>query len=115
MPALPTRQPSFVRIWRGRTPRSRADAYEAYHATAGMEPLLAKALGVQIFREDRAEETEFVTVSYWESVEAMSELTGADPSAVHHLERDPEFLLELPPAVQVLRLVTSEGIVGATR
>ena len=27
----------------------------------------------------------------------------------------PEFLLELPRAVQVLRLVTSEGIVGATR
>ena len=26
-----------------------------------------------------------------------------------------EFLLELPKAVQVLRLVTSDGVVGATR
>ena len=113
MPALPPRQPSFVRIWRGRTPRSRADAYEAYHAAAGIEPLLAIALGVQTFREDREDETEFVTISYWESLEAMRELTGGDPTAVHHLERDPNFLLELPDRVQVLRLLSSQGVVGA--
>ena len=115
MTSLPPRQPTIARIWRGRTARARADEYEAYNYEAGIKPLLAKALGVQTLREDRQDETEFMTISYWESVEAMSEFTGADPCAVHHLERDAEFLLELPRAVQVLRLVTSEGIVGATR
>ena len=57
-----------------------------------------KALGVQTFREDREHETEFVTISYWESMEEMSAFTGGDPNAVHHLERDPEFLIELPEA-----------------
>ena len=115
MTSLPPRQPTIARIWRGRTARARADEYEAYNYEAGIKPLLAKALGVQTLREDRQDETEFMTISYWESVEAMSEFTGADLGAVHHLERDPEFLLELPKAVQVLRLVTSDGVVGATR
>jgi hypothetical protein len=38
--------------------------------------------------------------------------TGGDPGKIHHLERDPEFLIELPKEVQVLRLLTSHGITG---
>jgi len=64
MAALPSRQPAIARIWRGRTSRARAEAYEAYHHEAGIEPLIHKALGVQTFREDREHETEFVTISY---------------------------------------------------
>lgn len=75
----------------------------------------SKALGVQTFREDQAEETEFVTISYWESVDDMSSFTGGDPTAVHHLERDAEFLIELPRSVQVLRLLKAHGIVSAAR
>ena len=116
MTALPPRQPTIARIWRGRTSRDRADAYEAYNYEAGIEPLIAKALGVQTFREDREHETEFMTISYWESIEEMSSFTGGEPTAVHHLERDPEFLLELPREVQVVRLRSSHGIVApATR
>jgi heme-degrading monooxygenase HmoA len=106
------KQPTVVRIWRGRTSRDRADAYEAYHHEAGIKPLLTKALGIQTFREDREHETEFMTISYWESVEAMRQFTDGDPTQVHHLERDAEFLLELPKAVQILRLLTSHGVTG---
>jgi len=59
--------PTIARIWRGRTEASRADEYEAYLHEHGIKPLEAKALGVQLFREDRGRETEFVTISYWES------------------------------------------------
>ena len=45
----------------------------------------------------------------------MGAFTGGDPNAVHHLERDPEFLIELPRSVQVLRLLKSHGIVGGNR
>lgn len=37
-----------------------------------------KALGVELLRQDRKGETEFVTISYWESVEAMSRFAGGD-------------------------------------
>jgi heme-degrading monooxygenase HmoA len=102
----------IARIWRGRTRRDRADEYEAYNYEAGIRPLIEKALGVQTLREDRAEETEFMTVSYWPSVEAMAAFTGADPTAIHHLPRDAEFLIELPAAVQVLQLRHSHGLTG---
>jgi heme-degrading monooxygenase HmoA len=75
----------------------------------GIRPLEQKALGVQLFREDRDGETEFVTVSYWESVEAMSRFAGKDPRRIHHLPRDTEFLIELPEAVQILDIITSHG------
>jgi heme-degrading monooxygenase HmoA len=108
------KQPAIVRIWRGRTPRDRADEYEAYNYEAGIKPLIKKALGVQTFREDRENETEFITISYWESVEAMSKFTGGDPRKVHHLERDKELLIELPKEVQILRLLKSHGVTGST-
>jgi hypothetical protein len=74
----------------------------AYLYEHGIKPLVEKALGVQMLREDRAGESEFVTISYWESVEAMSRFAGDDPRRIHHLERDAEFLIELPSGVQVL-------------
>ena len=114
MNASTVKPPAIIRIWRGRTRRDRADEYEAYNYEAGIKPLLTRALGVQTFREDREDETEFVTISYWESVEAMSRFTGGDPTKVHHLERDREFLIELPKEVQILRLLTSHGATGPT-
>jgi hypothetical protein len=104
------KQPAIARIWRGRTSPERADAYEAYNYEVGIKPLIETALAVQTFREDLESETEFVTISYWESIEAMAAFTGRDPLQVHHLERDPEFLLELPRKVQILRLLKSHGL-----
>ena len=64
-----TKQPTIARIWRGRTQPEHADEYEAYNYEAGIKPLIEKALGVQTLREDREDETEFMTISYWEDVE----------------------------------------------
>lgn len=105
-------QPNVARIWRGRTTLERANEYEAYNYEVGIKPLIEKAMGVQTFREDRATETEFMTISYWESVEAMASFTGADPTGIHHLERDPEFLIELPKSVQVLEIRKTHGRIG---
>jgi heme-degrading monooxygenase HmoA len=102
-------QPTIARIWHGRTKPERADEYEAYNYEAGIKPLIEKAMGVQTFREDRKDESEFVTISYWKSVESMSNFTGGDPVRIHHLERDAEFLIELPKTVQILRIRTSHG------
>jgi hypothetical protein len=107
-------RPTIARIWRGRTTRANADAYQAYHDANGVGPLRANALGVQCLREDRDDETEFITISYWESVEAMTRFTGGDPHRVHHLPRDAEFLVALPERVQVLAIRLSHGDTGGT-
>jgi hypothetical protein len=105
-------KPTIARIWRGRTRPEKADEYEIYLYENGVKKLAEKALGVQQFREDRENESEFVTVSYWESVEAMSRYAGDDPRKIHHLERDAEFLIELPESVQVLTITSSHGATG---
>jgi hypothetical protein len=105
-------RPTIARIWRGRTVTARADEYAKYLEEEGIKPLAAKALGVHSFREDRAGETEFVTISYWETVEAMSSFAGSDPRRIHHLPRDEEFLIELPRSVQVMQIVEA---IGSTR
>jgi heme-degrading monooxygenase HmoA len=105
-------RPRIARVWRGRTTAAKADEYARYLYEHGIRPLEEKALGVQMLREDRATESEFVTISYWESVQAMSRFAGDDPTRIHHLDRDAEFLIELPRAVQVLHTVASSGDCG---
>jgi heme-degrading monooxygenase HmoA len=105
-------KPTIARIWRGRVKRERADEYERYNYEVGTKPLIEKALGVQMLREDRDKKNEFITISYWESIEAMSRFTGKDPTEIHHLPRDEEFLIELPTSVQILSLLHSHGNTG---
>ncbi|MBR0645334.1 hypothetical protein [Plastoroseomonas hellenica] len=102
-------KPTIARIWRGRTRREVADAYEPYIRREGIPPLEKTALAVQLFREDRETESEFVTISYWPSIEAMSAFTGGDPNKVHHLPRDAEFLIELPDRIAVMRILVDES------
>src|ERR687897_744169 len=105
-------KPTIARIWRGRTPSAKADEYERYLYQHGIKPLEKKALGVQLFREDREGEAEFVTISYWESVEAMSRFAGPEPRRIHHLPRDAEDLIEPPQSVQVLEITAQKGVFG---
>jgi hypothetical protein len=104
---MPTK-PTIARIWRGRTRRDLADAYQAYLRAEGIPPLLKTALGVQQLREDRDEETWFTTISYWPDIEAMTAFTKGEPTKVHHLARDAEFLIELPERIEIHRILIDE-------
>ena len=112
MPSAKDVKPRIVRIWRGRVPAAKADDYASYNYEVGIKPLEEKALGVQSLREDRDGESEFITISYWESIEAMARFTGSDPRRIHHLPRDPEFLIELPRSVQILEIIANSGNCG---
>ncbi|WP_217989621.1 antibiotic biosynthesis monooxygenase family protein [Sphingomonas lenta] len=104
---MPTK-PTIARIWRGRTRREVADRYEPYLRAEGIPPLEKTALGVQLFREDRDNESWFVTISYWADMEAMTAFTKGEPTKVHHLDRDPEFLIELPERIEIHRILVNE-------
>lgn len=107
---MPTK-PTIARIWRGRTRRDIADAYEPYLRAEGIPPLEKTALGVQLLREDRDAETWFTTISYWADMQAMTAFTKGEPTKVHHLDHDPEFLIELPERIDIHRiLVDRQGL-----
>ncbi len=100
----------FARVWRGRTTKDKADTYQRYLLENGIAPLEAKgAVGVQMLREDRDTYSEFVTISYWHSVDAMTGGRDGDPREAHHLERDAEFLIELPKKVQILTILETRS------
>jgi hypothetical protein len=100
---------AVARVWRGRTRREIADEYERYNYEEGIKPLIEKARAVQTFRRDGDTETEFTTISFWDSIEAMAAFAGSDPTAIHHLPRDGEFLIELPTAVEIMELRVDRG------
>jgi len=107
---MPTK-PTIARIWRGRTRPEIADEYELYIRAEGISPLEKTALGVQLFREDRDEEVWFTTISYWADMEAMSDFTKGEPTKVHLLPRDDEYLIEKPDRVEIcLILVDEQGL-----
>lgn len=96
------------RIWFGRTRADRADEYLDYNAREGVASIAAKpgCLGVQQFCRIRGDVAEFTVISYWSSIEAMTAMHDDDggPMRVSHLDRDAEFLLELPDYVEVTEL-----------
>jgi hypothetical protein len=102
--------PTYVRIWRGTTPRIRADEYEKYNYDVGIRPLMKTALAVQTLRRDLETVSEFTTISYWPSIEAMRSFTGREPTEIHHLPRDPEFLVELPKAIEIHELRAAHAL-----
>lgn len=97
----------IARIWRGRTSSALANEYTQYlyeHGVKKLESLGAR--GVQMFREDQADASFFMVISFWDNVDAMTRWAGADPTRIRHLEKDPDYLLELPGSVQILSVVS---------
>ncbi len=105
-------KPLIARIWRGRTRKEFADEYLEYNYENGVLEIEKKpgCLGVQQFRRIKGDGiAEFATISYWDSMEAMEAMhgdggEGGDVRRVAHLEKDPDYLLELPEFVEVAEL-----------
>ena len=103
-------RPLVARIWRGRTRAEVADEYLAYNYAHGVLPIERRpgCLGMQLFRRIDGDIAEFTTISYWASLEAMGEAMhggdGGDPRRVAHLDKDPDYLLELPEYAEIAEL-----------
>ena len=99
-----------ARIWEGRTRAAIADEYEKYLYEHGVKKLRATAgnLGVQVFCRKRGDIAEFTTISYWNSRDEIRAYAGDDIEKTHHLPKDPEYLLELPPHVKHFDILVDE-------
>jgi len=61
-------------------------------------------LGVQMLVSEAGDTAEFTVISYWPSLESIRVWSGDDLTRTRHLERDPEFLLELPDRVTLAQV-----------
>jgi heme-degrading monooxygenase HmoA len=92
----------ICRIWHGRTPRSRGDAYarflEAraipdYHSVPGN-------LSVAVMRRDEGDVTHFLTVTHWDSEASIRAFAGDEALAAKYYPEDQDYLLEFEPLVE---------------
>ncbi|MFP5234648.1 MAG: antibiotic biosynthesis monooxygenase family protein [Acidobacteriota bacterium] len=68
----------IARTWRGWTAPSNADAYEsllAQHVLPGFRSIVGYR-GGEVLRRDQADETEFVVINYFDSLDAVKRLAG---------------------------------------
>jgi heme-degrading monooxygenase HmoA len=71
----------IARIWHGWASRETADAYESLlraEVLPGIEQRIGGFHGAYVLRDDAGEEVEFVTVTLFESLDAVREFAGED-------------------------------------
>jgi len=101
----------ICRIWHGRTPRSKADAYAHFLASRAIPDYQSVPgnLSVQVLRRDDADATHFLTVTHWESEDAIRAFAGNDILKAKYYPEDADFLLEFEPYVQHYVVTASSG------
>lgn len=72
----------MVRIWRGWTDPGQADEYEALLKSEIFPGILAKNVAgfrrIELYRRPLADEVEFVTIMWFDSLEAVKAFAGED-------------------------------------
>jgi heme-degrading monooxygenase HmoA len=98
-----------ARIWKGRMLTSKADEYQRYLAS-GITKLRSTpgSLGISVLRRSEGDQTEFLVLSVWESVDAIKRYAGQDYQKTVILPRDREYLLEVEPNVLHYEIVREE-------
>lgn len=109
------RKPIFARIWRGRTRPADFEAYTQYLYEFGVLKIerMEGNLGVQMFRKITDEAGEFQVTSFWPTLDSIRVWSGDDLTRTRHLEKDPEFLLELPDRVTLVEVCANDWLIPA--
>ncbi len=96
-----------VRIWRGRVPREKAEAYGRFLAERAVPDYRAVPgnIGVYVLTRELGEVVEFATLTLWTGYDAIRAFAGEDYARAKYYPEDREFLLEFPPLVEHLEVV----------
>jgi heme-degrading monooxygenase HmoA len=91
----------IVRMWHGRVPTSKADAYRRFLNERAIPDYRSVAgnLSVHILERNEGEITHFATMTFWKNMEAIKGFAGDDVELAKYYPEDQEFLLELEPKV----------------
>lgn len=100
----------IVRVWHGRTPLARGDAYARFLLERALPDYRATAgnLGAGVLRRDEDAVSHFLTVSLWPSREAIVAFAGDDIETAKYYPEDRDFLLEFETSVRHYDLIGAE-------
>ena len=91
----------IARLWHGRVRPGQADAYAAFLAARAIPDYtrIAGNRGVRLLRRDADDAVHFVTLSFWDSEDAIRSFAGDDLLKAKYYPEDAGFLLEFEPQV----------------
>jgi heme-degrading monooxygenase HmoA len=86
----------IARIWRGAVAQADGDSYADYVAATGLAGYTTTEgnRGAWLLRRDVGGKTEIVTLSMWDSMEAIEAFAGEDPDVAVFYPEDDRFLVE---------------------
>jgi heme-degrading monooxygenase HmoA len=86
----------IARIWRGAVRRDDADAYAEYIGETGLAGYVETPgnRGAWLLRRDDGDRTEFITFTFWESLDAIRGFAGDDVEAAVFYPEDDRYLIE---------------------
>jgi heme-degrading monooxygenase HmoA len=90
-----------ARLWHGAVPAAKGDAYAAYLRKTGVNDCRTTEgnRGVQVLRRTVGDETHFLFISFWDSLDAIRAFAGDDVERARYYPEDRAYLLELEPRV----------------
>lgn len=91
----------IARVWHGRVRREDAERYHEIVAATGLEEYGASAgiRGVYYLQRHEGDVTHVVTLTFWESWEAIRGFAGEDVERAKYYPEDDAYLLEKEPTV----------------
>jgi heme-degrading monooxygenase HmoA len=103
----------ICRMWHGRTPRTKADAYASFLVQRAIPDYRSVEgnLDVAVLRHDDGDVTHFLTITHWESAASIRAFAGDDLLKAKYYPEDAAFLLEFEPQVQHYEVVASTSAV----
>ena len=95
----------IMRIWTGRTPLAKADAYLKLMCTLALPDYrgVDGCRGAWVTRRDEGDVATFQTISLWDNLAAVELFAGTPVDDARYYDFDDEFLLEKEPKVQHLQ------------
>ncbi len=86
----------IARVWHGRTPISKSEAYKRFLLETAVPDYRATdgCLGLTFLHRMAGEEAHFTLVTFWPSVEAVRRFAGEDFEKAKYYPEDREFLID---------------------
>ena len=91
----------IVRMWHGRVPTSKAQAYRAFlneRAIPDYQSVVGN-ISVHILERKEDQVTHFITMTFWENLDVIKDFAGDDAELAKYYPEDEGFLLEFEPEV----------------
>ncbi len=103
----------LCRLWRGWTTQSNADMYEKL-----LKELIFKEIEerniegyerFQLFRNDKNDEVEFITIMYFKTLEGIKQFAGEDYTQAFLPEKERKLLSRFDERVEIIELKIDQG------